>query len=286
MSVFSAPSLAISEVLVNLPVLNMVMLSGAQYVNFNNGFPLYVGVHRNEMAMSGKESFVSNTDPHSRLFNVDVMGSTKIPNIWRGADFDRKDGTVGVGWRIGLARVPVKSMDANNVIQRNAIGEAKPYKLNDDAYMMFPVYHHEGKWKGSTKLQKMVETLFKIEFDGERMSGDPFIIDMGVCTWLGAEHGSADIAGALFCVVCFLCNDNVLQRVCFILTGFSASLNSAFLWERNSINNIFQQLLHLICVWQRFPMYFWCRQAQSCCKMRTFLFVHVSRCKQCCHRFL
>ena len=197
MSVFSAPSMAISEVLVNLPVLNMVLLGGAKYVNVDKGFPLYVGVHRNEMAMSGKESFVSNTDPHSRLFNVDVMGTTKIPNIWRGADYDKKQGTVRVGWRVGLGRFKVRG--GQNPIERNAIGDAKQYTIdNGNAHMMLPVFHDKGKWEISSTLEDMLQSQFDITV-GELQ----FTVDMGIVTWLGAEHGARDIAGAQMSILLF-----------------------------------------------------------------------------------
>ena len=88
MSSYSAPSVAVSEVVVNLPVTNRILLNSPgnpSYFDISKGAPAFLGVFRNEMvcfvlsgcrsvtrkqALSGKEFFVSNTDPHSRLFNV------------------------------------------------------------------------------------------------------------------------------------------------------------------------------------------------------------------------
>ena len=78
MSSYAAPGAAVSEVIVNLPVVNRVLLQNPDYYKISAGAPAFVGVFRNEMAMSGKEFFVSNTDPHARLFNIDVAGTTKV----------------------------------------------------------------------------------------------------------------------------------------------------------------------------------------------------------------
>ena len=78
MSSYSAPAAAVSEVIVNLPVTNRILLDNPDYYNSSKGSPSFIGIFRNEMALSGKEFFVSNTDPHARLFNIDVAGTTKV----------------------------------------------------------------------------------------------------------------------------------------------------------------------------------------------------------------
>ena len=49
MSSYSAPSVAVSEVVVNLPVTNRVLLSNPDYYKIGKGAPAFLGVFRNEM---------------------------------------------------------------------------------------------------------------------------------------------------------------------------------------------------------------------------------------------
>ena len=49
MSSYSAPSVAVSEVIVNLPVTNRVLLKNPDYYTTEKGAPAFLGVFRNEM---------------------------------------------------------------------------------------------------------------------------------------------------------------------------------------------------------------------------------------------
>ena len=91
MSSYSAPAVAVSEVVVNLPVANRVLLDNPRYYKVQQGAPAFVGIFRNEMALSGKEFFVSNTDPHSRLFNIDVAGEFNNVRMQRKSHAQRQE---------------------------------------------------------------------------------------------------------------------------------------------------------------------------------------------------
>ena len=132
-------------------------------------------------ALSGKEFFVSNTDPHSRLFNVDVAGTSKTPNVWRAANYKGTD-LVRVGCRIGLGRFKVSGTPK---LRGPTIESADLYEPADDAQMFLPVHYHKGAW--------MVDAVLRAYMDdtlGITVGEEQFVVDLGVVTWLGAEHGA------------------------------------------------------------------------------------------------
>lgn len=182
MSSYSAPAVAVSEVVVNLPVANRILLNNGpeNFYKTEKGAPAFLGIFRNEMALSGKEFFVSNTDPHSRLFNVDVAGTTKTPNIWRAANYKGID-LVRVGCRVGLARYTVKGTQS---LRGPTIESAAEYSPSNNAQMFLPVHYHKGAWIVDAVLEGyMKDTL------GITVKDQQFVVDLGITTWLGAEHG-------------------------------------------------------------------------------------------------
>lgn len=182
MSAYSAPSMAVSEVIVNLPVANRLLLKNPSYFRTETGSPAFVGIFRNEMSLSGKEFFVSNVDPHSRLFNVDVAGTTKVPNIWRGANYKNVVDLVRAGSRVGLARFKVS---ASKDIPRGPTSESSDgYKPDENAQIIVPVHHHKGKWQVDSTLEQFMEDTYGLVLDEQK-----FVINLGVITFLGAEHG-------------------------------------------------------------------------------------------------
>ena len=132
-------------------------------------------------------------DPHSRLFNVDVAGTTKTPNVWRAANYKGTD-LVRVGCRIGLGRFQVTGSPE---LRGPTVESADMYSPSANAEMFLPVHYHKGAWMVDTELENYMSNTLGITVGAKQ-----FVVDLGVVTWLGAEHGALVIS----CL--FVCNSN------------------------------------------------------------------------------
>lgn len=147
-------------------------------------------------------------DPHSRLFNVDVAGTTKTPNVWRAANYKGTD-LVRVGCRIGLGRFKVKGTAK---LRGPTVESADMYSPSANAEMFLPVHYHKGMWLVDKVLVEFMLTQLSLDITEEvelssgkkiKVQREPlFVVDLGVVTWLGAEHG------ALVISYLFVCNSN------------------------------------------------------------------------------
>ena len=140
-------------------------------------------------------------DPHSRLFNVDVAGTTKTPNVWRAANYKGTD-LVRVGCRIGLGRFQVTSIvdpvtGSPPKLRGPTVESADMYSPSGNSEMFLPVHYHKGAWMVDAELVNYMSNTLGITVGAKQ-----FVVDLGVVTWLGAEHGALVIS----CL--FVCNSN------------------------------------------------------------------------------
>lgn len=78
-------------------------------------------------------------------------------------------------------------------------GSAEKYTVESpDAQMFLPVHYHQGRWIVDDVLVEYMRTQLSLDITDMVRVGDKvtyvarkplFVVDLGICTWLGAEHG-------------------------------------------------------------------------------------------------
>ena len=113
---------------------------------------------------------------------VDVAGTTKTPNVWRAANYRGSD-LVRVGCRVGFARYTVQG--SKTIPRGPTTDSADSYAVKSNAQMFLPVHYHKGDWMLDAVLKKYMQDELGITVQERK-----FVVDLGVVTWLGAEHGA------------------------------------------------------------------------------------------------
>ena len=100
--------------------------------------------------------------------------------MWRSANYRGTD-LVRVGCRIGLARFKVTGSVS---LRGPTVESADSYSPSANAQMFLPVHYHKGAWRVDQGLLDFMQNTLGITVGAQQ-----FVIDFGIVTWMGAEHG-------------------------------------------------------------------------------------------------